>query len=211
MPIRQSRISAVASASGSARWHGRASVAKRYESAARFAGCRPSRQRASPTVSTTVAATRRPVSRIVSLSRNAMSKRALCATSTASPAKREEAADGAATGGARRSSRVAEAGQRRDRRLQPRAGVRERLEPLAQLEPAHADSADLARPRRRRAGGRSSRGRRRRTSRARAASASPAARRERDEVAGPAEARIVLHRLVEQRAREPHRHGARRA
>ena len=53
-----SRISAVASASGNARWHGRASVTKRCESAARFAGWRPSSRRASATVSTTVATTR---------------------------------------------------------------------------------------------------------------------------------------------------------
>ena len=118
MPIRQSRISAVASASGSARWQGRASVTKRCESAARFAGCRPSSLRASPTVSTTVAATRLPVSRIVSLSRNAMSKRALCATRIASPAKREEAADDGRDGRRAPQLVVAQAGQRGDRRLQ---------------------------------------------------------------------------------------------
>ena len=102
-PIRQSRISAVASASGSARWHGLASVTKWRESAARFAGRRPRSRLASATVSTTVAATRRPVSRIVSLSRNARSNRALCATSTASPAKSRKWRTTAPTGGARRS------------------------------------------------------------------------------------------------------------
>ena len=147
-PIRQSRISAVASASGSARWHGRASVAKRYESAARLAGWRPSSFRARPTVSTTVAATRLPVSRIVSLSRNAMSKRALCATRIESPAKSRKRRTTAATGGARRRSssrRPVSAATPGCRRA---AGIRERSEPLLELERAHAHRADLARPRR---------------------------------------------------------------
>ncbi len=63
--------------------------------------------------------TRRPVARIVSLSRNAMSKRALCATRTASAAKPRNRRTAAWTGGARHSSasrspvRAAIAGSRR--------------------------------------------------------------------------------------------------
>ena len=136
-----------------------------------------------------------------------MSKRALCATSTLSPAKARNRRTAAATGGARRSSFVAEPGQRGDRRLQslPRGSRASRS----------ARSARGARPERRRtrtdapirAAGRSSRGRRRRRSPPRAAAARPARRRAR-QVARPAQPRIARDRLVEQRPREPDGNGA---
>ena len=76
-------------ASARARWHGVAEVPKKCASVAsptRFV--RPLRsRRASQTVSTTGAATRRPVSRSTARSRNPISKRALCATRVVSPAK----------------------------------------------------------------------------------------------------------------------------
>ena len=135
------------------------------------------------------AATRRPVARIVSLSRNAMSKRALCATRTASPAKPRKRPDRSLHGRRAPQLGVAKAGQRGDRRIEPRAGVRERLEPLPERELAHAHRADLARPRGSRRS-RSSRDRRRRTSRARARVPRPVplrARRDRP----PTEAGVV--------------------
>ena len=82
------RISAVARASGSARWHGSVGTPKKCASAARPTRRvrSPSSRRASQTVSTTGAAMRFPVSRSTSRSRKPRSKRALWATRTASPA-----------------------------------------------------------------------------------------------------------------------------
>ena len=131
-------------------------------------GTRPaSRRRASETVSTTGAASREPVSRAVSRSRNARSKRALCATSTASPAKARKLPDG---GGRRRRAAqlpVGEPGERRDARRRAACPGRR-----ASGTPPRARGRARGRRRSRRsapsrAAGRSSRGRRRRTSPAR--------------------------------------------
>ncbi len=62
------------------------------------------RRRASQTVSTTAAATRRPVSRWTAVSRNPMSKRALCAASGASPANARKRRTASCCLGARRRS-----------------------------------------------------------------------------------------------------------
>ncbi len=105
-PISASSTSAVACASGRARWHGATDVPKKNASDARLVRCtRPaSRFRASGTVSTIVAESRLPVSRSSSRFTNPTSKRALCATSTASSANAENRRSAVATRGARRSS-----------------------------------------------------------------------------------------------------------
>ncbi len=147
-PISASSSSAVARASGSARWHGRSAVPRNHASWPRpKPATRPARSlRASRTVSTTGEPMREPVSRSVSRSRNARSKRALCATSTASPANA-------------RKLRTASAGRRRAPQvLVPQSGHRarsggdrlpwidERLELGLDLEPAQAHCPDLADP-----------------------------------------------------------------
>ena len=76
-----------------------------------------------------------------------MSKRALCATSIAVAGEGEEATDGGTDRRRPAQLDVAQPGQRGDRGLQPRAGVRERLEALGQLESLDPDGADLARSR----------------------------------------------------------------
>ena len=62
--------------------------------------------------------------------------------------EREEAPDGGRDRRRAPQLVVAQPGERRDRRLQPRARVRERLEPLARARAPDAHGADLARPRR---------------------------------------------------------------
>ena len=107
-PMSETRISAVACASGSARWHGRTEVPKNCASeASPTRGMRPaSSRRASPTVSTTGAARRRPEISSTSRSRKARSKRALWATRTAcSPAKARKRLTAAGARGAPRRSR----------------------------------------------------------------------------------------------------------
>jgi hypothetical protein len=97
---------------------------------------------------------------------------------------------------------VAQPGQRRDGGLQPCSGIRERLEALLELELTHAHRADLAGPRRSRAEA----GRLQiEDDEGRALEEHFLGRRrsERDEVARPPQAGVVVHRLVEQRAREP--------
>ena len=156
--------------------------------------------------------TRCPVSRIVSWSRNAMSKRALCATSTASPANARKRRTAAATGGARRSS-------------SSRRPVKRRRSPAGRRTPGLASvwnrvgRARAARPARRRTR-RTGRARpespvvsRSKTTNVRLLEEQPLAGRsgERDEVARPAQPRVGLHRLVEQRPREARRERRSRA
>jgi hypothetical protein len=109
----------------------------------------------------------------------------------------QKAPDG---GGDRRSPAqlgVTEARQGRDCRLQPRAGVGKRREPLFELEPAHANRADLARP-----GDAGAQPRRLEVEHdeGRLFEQQPLSRRggERDEVARPAQARVGYDRLVKQ-------------
>ena len=146
IPISRSRISAVASASGSARWHGRASVTNRCASAPRFAGWRPSEPSGEPDrvddgrgdpaagQAHRLVVEERHVEPCVVRDQHGVA------------AELEEAPD--ARGDRRRAPQVGvpEPGQRGDRRLERRAGVRQRLEALGQLEPAHTHGADLAGP-----------------------------------------------------------------
>ena len=173
------RISAVASASGSARWQGRASVTKRCASAVRFAGCRPSSRRARPTVSTTVAATRLPgqAHRLVVEERHV--EACVVRDEHGVACELEKATD---AGGDRRSAAklcVAETGERRHRRLERRA-----RDWRASGSGPSARARVRAPHRSRRAGrsrvaDRSSRGRRRRTWPLRAADRHRPARRAR--------------------------------
>ena len=100
-----SSTSAVANASGRARWQGasphRGSARAREADA--FVRSSSSR-RASHTVSTTDAATRRPEIRSTSRSRNARSKRALCATRTPPSAKARKRRTASSARGAPRSA-----------------------------------------------------------------------------------------------------------
>ena len=202
-PTRRTRISAVARASGSARWHGSVGTPKKWASAAsptrRVRS--PSRRRASQTVSTTGAAIRRPVRSSTSRSRNARSKRALCATIAPSPANARNCRTASSQRGAPRSASAripvsdVTAGGQRDAR------VDEGLECVPELERADALGADLADARRpRREPGRlevdddevrvlekdvGARG-----------------RREADRGAAPGEPRVADDHVVEERARE---------
>jgi len=136
-----------------------------------------------------------------------MSKRALCATRNCVVREREEAAH---TGCHRRRTSkflVTQTGQCRDRGLEPGARVRERLEALLELERAHTHGADLAGSRRPRP----------QTGRLEVEDDErrlleqqvfPGRLRERNEVPRPAQARVVLYGLVEQRARKTDRDGA---
>ena len=94
----------MACASGSARWHGTVETPKKWESAARpkLPVRSASRRFASQTVSTTGAAMRRPVRSSTSRSRKPRSKRALCATSAASPANARNRRIASSTRGAPR-------------------------------------------------------------------------------------------------------------
>ena len=120
---------------------------------------------ASQTVSTTGAAMRRPVRSSTSRSRKARSKRALCATSAASPANARKRRIASSTRGAPRSAGRLDAGERGHRRpAAARAGRRaSRRCPRARARGRAARrsrrSASCA------ASGRSSRGRRRRSAR----------------------------------------------
>ena len=101
---------------------------------ARAARCRPRARRC-----------REPVSRSVSRSRNARSKRALCATSTASPANVEEAAD--RDGGRRRAAQLLGRGARSTPRRPARAAVPGSTSvsnSSTSSKPADAHGADLA-------------------------------------------------------------------
>ena len=190
IPIRQSRISAVASASGSARWHGRASVAKRYESAARFAGWRPEQLPREPDGvddGRGDAAAGQP-HRLVVEERHVEAR--VVRDEDRVAREGEEAADGRRDGRRPPQLVVAQARSARRRRLQPRARVRERLEALRRAR------ARARAPRRSRRAARVP-GRRPVVSRSKttnvacsSSSSSPGARRERDEVAGPAQARV---------------------
>ena len=146
-----------------------ARVEKPRELAETEAGTRPaSSVRASRTVSTTGEPMRMPVRRSVSRSRKARSKRALCATRTASPAKARKRRTASAGRGAPRSCAV----RARSSRSRPASigspGSTSVSNSAVDLEAAHAHRPDLADLRRARAAARSSRGRRRRTSRPRA-------------------------------------------
>ena len=134
-----------------------------------------------------------------------MSNRALCATSTASPANSRNRRTASSTGGAPRSSR------RRRSRSAPRSaagsgtrGLTSVSNALRELEPRDPHRADLADPRACRARARSSRGRRRRRSPPRAAAPAPGGRRAPTRPA-PGEPRIAVDDVVEQRPREPRR------
>ncbi len=144
------RISAVARASGRARWHGSVETPKKCASVAsptrRVRS--PRSRRASHTVSTTGAAMRRPVRLVTSRSRNARSNRALCATSAASPANARSCLTACSARGAPRRVARLDAGQRGDGGWQGDARVDERLECVLELERANALGADLADPRR---------------------------------------------------------------
>ena len=137
-PMSPTRISAVACASGSARWHGRTDVPKNCESDERLARrTRPaSRRRARATVSITGPARRRPVRRSTSRPRKATSKRALCATSTASPENARKPTNRRARG--RRSTQVGipQPGQRTDGRRQGSLRVDERLKVPVSMSPS---------------------------------------------------------------------------
>ena len=102
---------AVASASGSARWHGAVGTPKKFASEARpTLRSRPSSsRRASAAVQSGGSDSRRPYSASRCCSRKRWSKRALCATSSASPAKREELPH---DGRGRRRARAAPAARR---------------------------------------------------------------------------------------------------
>ena len=147
-PISASSSSAVARASGSARWHGRSAVPRNHASWPRpKPATRPaSSLRASRTVSTTGEPMREPVSRSVSRSRNARSKRALCATSTASPANARKLRTASAGRGAPRSCSF----RSPVTALAPAAigmpWIDERLELGLDLEAAQAHGPDLADP-----------------------------------------------------------------
>ena len=100
---RRSRISAVARASGNARWQGSAAVPKNTARAARLAlSIRPRRsRRASTIVSTTGAASRRPSRSASSWSMNETSNRTLCPARTprrANAARRRSAGAGDSSG-----------------------------------------------------------------------------------------------------------------
>ena len=145
-PISARSSSAVACASGSARWHGRSSVPRNHASCpSEKPFTRPaSSVRARRTVSTTGAAIREPVSRSVSRSRKARSKRALWATRTASPANSRKRRTASAGRGAPRSCSlrmpvIADAPGR-----DPHSGVDERLELVHLLELADPHGSDLA-------------------------------------------------------------------
>ena len=180
-PSSTRRISAVARASGSARWHGSVETPKKCASAARPTRRvrSPSSRRASQTVSTTGAAIRRPVSSSTSRSRKARSKRALCATSAASPANSSKRRIASSARGAPRSAAGLDAGQRGDRRRAAARGGRR----ASRTCPRARARGPAARRSRRSASsgatGPSSRGRRRRSARARAGRPRPAAPRAR--------------------------------
>ena len=172
----------------------------------RFAGWRPSSRRASPTVSTTVAATRLSGEphRLVVEERHVEAR--VVRDEHASPAKARKRRTAAATGGARRSCSSRSPVSAETAGCSRTARVRERLEPLGELEALDPHGAELARAGPTQGGGRSSRGRRRRTSPPRAAATRPAHRPAR-QVARPAQPRVGLHRLVEQRPGEPDGNG----
>ena len=152
---------------------------------------------ASQTVADDRRATRRPVSRSTSRSRNPTSKRALCAASGASPANARKPRGRFP---ARRSSQLrrADAGERRDRR-EERAGADERLERLA-TSSARTRTAPISQIRSRRPRARSSPDRRRRAPLPRSRSA----RRSRSRADSRAEPRrrVAGDDVSEQRAGE---------
>ena len=74
-----------------------------------------------------------------------MSKRALCATRTASPANARKRRTASSTGGAAAKLALTDPGERRDRRRQRHARVDERLERRPELERDDPLSADLDR------------------------------------------------------------------
>ena len=137
-----------------------------------------------------------------------MSNRALCATSTASPAELEEAAD--ARGDRRRAAKVGvpQSGQGGDAGWSGAPGFGSVWKRSASSSP-RTRTAPISQGR---AVARSQAGRLeveddvRRA--ARAADASPGRRGERDEVAAPAQPRVGPDRLVEQRPRQPGRNRA---
>ena len=210
-PISASRTSAVACASGSARWHGCTEVPKKYESCASDArGTRPaSTRRASATVSTTGAASRDPVSRSVSRSRNdeietrVVRDEYRVAREAHEPLHRLRCA--------RRPAQlpVGEPGDRGDRRAERRAGIDERLELVDDLEADDLDRSDLADLRR--AGAQAGRleidDDVRRVLEQEVDAERPG---QRDRVAVPREPRVGLDDLGEKRARERDRRLAER-
>ena len=101
-------------------------------------------RRASHTVSTTGAATRRPVSRSTARSRKPTSKRALCAASGASPANARKRRTASSGRGARRSSASRRPVKRGDRRRQRDAGSTSVSNVSATSSALHANGADLA-------------------------------------------------------------------
>ena len=118
----------------------------------------------------------------------------------------EEAADDRRDGRRPAQIVVAQARQGRDARLQARPRVGERAEALLELERAHAHRADLTRPRG--AGPQAGRLEVEDDERRLLEQQFLARRRgERDEIAGPAQARICRDRLCEQRACEPNGNG----
>ena len=157
--------------------------------------------RARRTVSTTGAAMREPVSSSVSRSRKARSKRALCATRTASPAKSRKRRTASAGRGAPRRCSFAQARDRRRAGRDAEARIDERLELVDQLELTDPDGADLA-----------DRGRPRPQSgrlevddderRPLEEELGSGRLRERDRVAVPRQARVGFHDLGQERARE---------
>ena len=140
------RISAVASASGSARWHGSTETPKKCESCrSETRSLRPaSRRRASQTVSRTGAAQRRPVSPSTARSRKDDVEARVVRDERRVARELEKAPERELD--ARRPPQVLlpDPGQRGDEAGQRGAGVDERLERVDDLERAHAHRTDLA-------------------------------------------------------------------
>ena len=139
-----------------------------------------------------------------------MSKRALCATSTASPANARKRRTAAATGGARRSSSSRRPVSAAIAGCSRAPGLQSVWKRSASSRPLDAGRADLARPRAARPqAGRleveDDEGRRLEQLRLAVRLA------QRDEVARPAQPRVAADGLVEERPREPDRHGRARA
>ena len=131
------------------------------------------------------------------------SKRALCATSTASPANAENRRSAVATRGARRSSSSESPVSRPIGAGSGTPGRDERLEGVPHLEPAHAHGADLADPRR---GGCEPGRLEVEDDEGRILERGVLARDERDERPAPDEAAVLLDERREQRPGEPLRH-----